>query len=77
MLVLVITFFSSLCAHHHHHQHLIFFSSGFFSCTKLLDCIYEQRESVVEGNAESLAIVPKSESKLVIEQFLMQETFTR
>ncbi|KAL0922119.1 hypothetical protein M5K25_006081 [Dendrobium thyrsiflorum] len=37
----------------------------------------KKRESAVDGNVESLAIVSKSESKLFIEQLLMQETFTR
>ncbi|XP_020698961.1 uncharacterized protein LOC110111414 isoform X1 [Dendrobium catenatum] len=37
----------------------------------------KKRESAVDGNMESLAIVSKSESKLLIEQLLMQETFTR
>ncbi|XP_020580322.1 uncharacterized protein LOC110024603, partial [Phalaenopsis equestris] len=38
---------------------------------------FNKRKSVVDGNVEPLAIVSKSDSKLVIEQLLMQETFTR
>ncbi|KAK8954128.1 hypothetical protein KSP39_PZI001657 [Platanthera zijinensis] len=39
--------------------------------------VFNKRENGIEGNAEPLAIVSKSESKLVIEQLLLQETFTR
>ncbi|KAL0919893.1 hypothetical protein M5K25_012018 [Dendrobium thyrsiflorum] len=38
---------------------------------------FKMRESEAKRNAESLAIFPKSETKLVIEQLLLQETFTR
>ncbi|PKA57580.1 hypothetical protein AXF42_Ash018555 [Apostasia shenzhenica] len=38
---------------------------------------FNVRETIAEGNVKSLAIVPKSETKLVIEHLLMQETFSR
>ncbi|KAH0461816.1 hypothetical protein IEQ34_009391 [Dendrobium chrysotoxum] len=37
----------------------------------------KMRESEAKRNVESLAIFPKSETKLIIEQLLLQETFTR
>ncbi|XP_020582628.1 protein KAKU4-like isoform X2 [Phalaenopsis equestris] len=38
---------------------------------------FKIRECEADINMEALAIIPKSETKLVIEQLLMQETFTR